>query len=84
MSDRDNAAILQTVAISLATCAVDRLPNNARAPGCWLVDAEQRLAIFVRSSQSQALLANIRECFDGVIPGLIAICDADGVPNMEG
>jgi hypothetical protein len=34
MSDRDNAAILQTVAISLATCAVDRLPNNARAPGC--------------------------------------------------
>lgn len=38
--------------------------------------------ISARSSQSQALLANIRECFDSVIPGLIATCDADGVPNM--
>ena len=25
---------------------------------------------------------SIRECLDGVIPGLIATCDADGVPNM--
>ncbi|RDE52349.1 MAG: GAF domain-containing protein [Candidatus Accumulibacter meliphilus] len=83
MIDRENAAFIQTgVAISLATGAVDRLPNHARALGCKLVDAEQRLAIFVRSSQSQALLANIRDCFDGVIPGLIATCDADGVPNM--
>jgi hypothetical protein len=83
MIDRDNAAFIQTgVAISLATCAVDRLPNNARALGCKLVDAEQRLAIFVRSSQSQALLANIRE--NGRVAAVFSLPSSNRTLQLKG
>jgi len=27
-------------------------------------------------------IENIRDCLDGVVPGLIATCDAEGVPNL--
>ena len=62
MIDRTNAAFIQTgVAIGLAACGGDRIPNNARALGCKPVDDGQRVAIFMRASQSREIVANIRE-----------------------
>ncbi|MGB4063753.1 MAG: hypothetical protein WBK19_08010 [Azonexus sp.] len=61
MLDSDNAAFILTgVSISLAACAVDRLPCMSRGLGCKLVGGGRQVAIFVKRSQSAELLENIR------------------------
>jgi hypothetical protein len=61
MLDSDNAAFIQTgVSISLAACAVDRLPCMSRGLGCKVIDGGRQVAIFIKRSQSAELLENIR------------------------
>ena len=61
MLDSDNAAFIQTgVSISLASCGPDHLPSMSRGLGCKLLDAGRQVAVFVRHSQSEALLDHIR------------------------
>ncbi|PKO48984.1 MAG: hypothetical protein CVU31_02355 [Betaproteobacteria bacterium HGW-Betaproteobacteria-4] len=61
MLDSDNAAFIQTgVSISLASCAVDRLPCMSRGLGCKLIAGGHQIAIFIKRSQSAELLDNIR------------------------
>ncbi len=61
MLDRDNAAFILTgVSISLASCGPDRLPSMSRGLGCKLIDGGRQLNVFLKRSQSAALLENIR------------------------
>ena len=61
MLDSDNAAFILTgVSISLASCDPDRLPSMSRGLGCKLIDGGRQVSIFLRRSQSEALLENIR------------------------
>ena len=61
MLDSDNAAFIQTgVSISLASCGPDHLPSMSRGLGCKVLDAGRQVAVLVRHSQSEALLAHIR------------------------
>ena len=60
MLDSDNAAFIQTgVSISLASCGPDHLPSMSRGLGCKVLDAGRQVAVFVRHSQSEALLDHI-------------------------
>ena len=60
MLDSDNAAFILTgVSISLASCGPDRLPSMSRGLGCKLIDGGRQVSIFLRRSQSEALLENI-------------------------
>jgi hypothetical protein len=61
MLDSDNAAFIQTgVSISLASCGPNRLPSMSRGLGCKLLDGGGQICVFVRRSQSDALLDHIR------------------------
>ncbi|HQU79779.1 MAG TPA: hypothetical protein PLU47_09950 [Azonexus sp.] len=61
MLDSDNAAFILTgVSISLASCNPGRLPSMSRGLGCKLIDDGRQVTIFLRRSQSEALLENIR------------------------
>ena len=61
MLDSDNAAFIQTgVSISLASCGPDHLPSMSRGLGCKLLDGGGQVCVFVRRSQSDALLDHIR------------------------
>lgn len=61
MLDSDNATFIQTgVSISLASCGLDRLPTMSRGLGCKVFDDGRQVGIFLRRSQSEALLENIR------------------------
>jgi hypothetical protein len=61
MLDRDSAAFIQTgVSISLAACGEDRVPTMSRGMGCKILDGGQRVGVFIRRSQSEQLLKNIR------------------------
>ncbi|MCP5227156.1 pyridoxamine 5'-phosphate oxidase family protein [Accumulibacter sp.] len=83
MLDRDSAAFIQTgVAISLAACGADRMPNNARALGCKLVDGQQRVAIFMRLSQTHALVANIRE--NGLVAAVFSLPSSNRTLQLKG
>ncbi len=83
MIDDDNAAFIQTgVAISLAACGADRMPNNARALGCKLVECGQRVAIFARASQCQALFANLRE--NGRVAAVFSLPSSNRTLQLKG
>lgn len=61
MLDSDNAAFIQTgVSISLASCGPDHMPSMGRGLGCKLLDGERQVCVFMRRSQSVALLDHIR------------------------
>lgn len=60
MLDKDNATFIQSgVSISLASCDPDRLPSMSRGLGCKLIDGGRQLNVFLKRSQSAALLENI-------------------------
>ena len=60
MLDSDNATFIQTgVSISLASCGPDHLPSMSRGLGCKLLDGGGQVCVFVRRSQSEALLDHI-------------------------
>lgn len=61
MLDRDSAAFIRTgVSISLAACDEDRIPTMCRGIGCKVINGGQRVGVFIRRSQSERLLENIR------------------------
>ncbi|WP_300316999.1 pyridoxamine 5'-phosphate oxidase family protein [Accumulibacter sp.] len=83
MIDHDNAAFIQTgVAISLASCGADRVPNNVRALGCKLVDGGQRVAIFLRASQARAVVANIAE--NGRVAAVFSLPSSNRTLQLKG
>lgn len=62
MLDSDHLAFILTgVSISLASVAAgaDPRPSMSRGLGCKVLDGGQRLAVFIRRSQSAELIANV-------------------------
>jgi hypothetical protein len=83
MLDSDNAAFIQTgVSISLASCGSDRLPSMSRGLGCKLLDAGRQVAVFVRHSQSEALLAHIRH--SGRVANVFSLPSSNRTLQLKG
>jgi hypothetical protein len=83
MLDSDNAAFIQTgVSISLASCGPDRLPSMSRGLGCKLLDAGRQVAVFVRHSQSEALLAHIRH--SGRVANVFSLPSSNRTLQLKG
>lgn len=62
MLDPETAAFIQTgVSISLAACGRNRLPSMSRALGCKLSEDGREIRVFLRRSQSLALLDHIQD-----------------------
>jgi len=83
MLDSDNAAFIQTgVSISLASCAPDGLPSMNLGLGCKLVDAGRQVGVFLRRSQSLALLDNIRS--SGRIANVFSLPSSNHTLQLKG
>jgi hypothetical protein len=83
MLDSDNAAFIQTgVSISLASCAPDGLPSMSRGLGCKLVDEGRQVGVFLRRSQSLALLDNIRS--SGRIANVFSLPSSNRTLQLKG
>ncbi len=83
MLDRDNAAFIQTgVSISLASCAPDGLPSMSRGLGCKLIDEGRQVGVFLRRSQSLALLDNIRS--SGRIANVFSLPSSNRTLQLKG
>lgn len=83
MLDSDNAAFIQTgVSISLASCGPDHLPSMSRGLGCKVLDAGRQVAIFVRHSQSEALLAHIRH--SGRVASVFSLPSSNRTLQLKG
>ena len=83
MLDRDNAAFILTgVSISLASCGPDRLPSMSRGLGCKLIDGGHRISIFIRLSQSQELLGNIRS--SGRVANVFSLPSSNRTLQLKG
>jgi hypothetical protein len=83
MLDSDNAAFIQTgVSISLASCAPDGLPSMSRGLGCKLVDNGRQVGVFLRRSQSLALLDNIRS--SGRIANVFSLPSSNRTLQLKG
>lgn len=83
MLDRDNAAFILTgVSISLASCAPDRLPSMSRGLGCKLIDSGRQVSIFIRRSQSEELLGNIRS--SGRVANVFSLPSSNRTLQLKG
>jgi len=83
MLDHDNAAFIQTgVSISLAACGPDRLPSMSRGLGCKLVDGGHQVSIFIRRSQSEELLGNIRS--SGRVANVFSLPSSNRTLQLKG
>ena len=83
MLDSDHAAFIQTgVSISLAACAVDRLPCMSRGLGCKLIDRGRQVAIFIKRSQSAELLENIRNT--GRVANVFSLPSSNRTVQLKG
>jgi len=83
MLDRDNAAFILTgVSISLASCGPDRLPSMSRGLGCKLIDGGRQISIFIRLSQSQELLGNIRS--SGRVANVFSLPSSNRTLQLKG
>ncbi|MCU0989835.1 MAG: hypothetical protein HZT41_16815 [Dechloromonas sp.] len=83
MLDSDNAAFIQTgVSISLASCGPDHLPSMSRGLGCKVLDAGRQVAVFVRRSQSKALLAHIRS--SGRVANVFSLPSSNRTLQLKG
>ena len=83
MLDSDNAAFIQTgVSISLASCAPDGLPSMSRGLGCKLIDEGRQVGVFLRRSQSLALLDNIRS--SGRIANVFSLPSSNRTLQLKG
>ncbi len=83
MLDRDNAAFILTgVSISLASCGPDRLPSMSRGLGCKLIDGGHQISIFIRLSQSQELLGNIRS--SGRVANVFSLPSSNRTLQLKG
>lgn len=83
MLDSDNAAFIQTgVSISLASCGPDHLPNMSRGLGCKLLEGVNQVAVFVRRSQSQALLDHIRH--SGQVANVFSLPSSNRTLQLKG
>lgn len=83
MLDSDHSAFVQTgVSISLAASGPDRLPSMSRGLGCKLVDGGEKLAIFVRRSQSVELLENISR--SGQVANVFSLPSSNRTLQLKG
>ncbi len=83
MLDRDNATFIQTgVSISLASCGPDRLPTMSRGLGCKVFDDGRLVGIFLRRSQSEALLENIRT--SGRVANVFSLPSSNRTVQLKG
>ncbi len=83
MLDSDNAAFIQTgVSISLASCGPDHLPSMSRGLGCKLLEGWSQVAVFVRRSQSQALLDHIRH--SGRVANVFSLPSSNRTLQLKG
>ena len=83
MLDSDNAAFILTgVSISLASCGPDRLPSMSRGLGCKLIDGGRQISIFIRLSQSQELLGNIRS--SGRVANVFSLPSSNRTLQLKG
>jgi hypothetical protein len=83
MLDRDVAAFIQTgVSISLAACGPDRLPSMSRGLGCKVADEGRQIQVFVRISQAQALLDNIRN--NGQVANVFSLPSTNRTVQLKG
>jgi hypothetical protein len=83
MLDSDNAAFIQTgVSISLASCGPDHLPSMSRGLGCKLLEGVNQVAVFVRRSQSQALLDHIRH--GGQVANVFSLPSSNRTLQLKG
>ena len=83
MLDNDNATFIQTgVSISLASCGPDRLPTMSRGLGCKVFDDCRQVGIFLRRSQSEALLENIRA--SGRVANVFSLPSSNRTVQLKG
>ncbi len=83
MLDSDNADFIQTgVSISLASCGPDHLPSMSRGLGCKLIEGVNQVAVFVRRSQSQALLDHIRH--SGQVANVFSLPSSNRTLQLKG
>jgi len=83
MLDRDNAAFILTgVSISLASCGRERLPSMSRGLGCKLIDGGRQVSIFIRRSQSEELLGNIRS--SGRVANVFSLPSSNRTLQLKG
>ncbi|MBP5998097.1 MAG: hypothetical protein KA535_09105 [Azonexus sp.] len=83
MLDRDNAAFILTgVSISLAASGPDRLPSMSRGLGCKLIDGGRQVSIFIRRSQSEELLGNIRS--SGRVANVFSLPSSNRTLQLKG
>lgn len=83
MLDKDNASFIQTgVSISLASCGPDRLPTMSRGLGCKVFDDGRLVGIFLRRSQSEALLENIRA--SGRVANVFSLPSSNRTVQLKG
>jgi hypothetical protein len=83
MLDNDNATFIQTgVSISLASCGPDRLPTMSRGLGCKVFDDGRQVGIFLRRSQSEALLENIRT--SGRVANVFSLPSSNRTVQLKG
>ena len=83
MLDSDHSAFIQTgVSISLAASQPGRLPTMSRGLGCKLVDGGNKLAIFVKRSQSAELIENIRR--SGKVANVFSLPSSNRTLQLKG